>query len=493
MSRPIAILALLLLPAVTGADEEPATAEQARFGEEVARLIEGLDNDRFEVRRRAAARLEELVADPQWQRLLAEEFHRVLARVDVSSEVRWRLRQWCGRLPEVVRRPAENVSEEGIDRLVEKLDDEAFDVREGAARRLEELSLQDEPLPWLKKALQARLAGPITTEAAVRVNRLLQGMRPAMVAEYWYGRSHRTEQHLLIGVPSQVLGAERPSHFDRIDDDLAHCVSGNTLSPGDYPVGVAFPDPVQETGMFHLVNLPTPRRRLEYQRYVQTDESARLTELSRRTLDRVLTERRELSERELIMLGQLDPVEVSRFAGRYFHVVEDGRLPPPQVPVGMAAYPRVGGCPSRFGMICVQLATDGTKDAVPGLLEAIEKARFLPPERSAPYRLQWLAALSIAGRDPWPEVDRWLGSLISHDETLRIDLHGGPELGATAAGLLWSRHGREPPSRDLLYPVVEPLIKSRFRIDGYRFPSDAAREAIRQWWQGVVNTPESSP
>jgi len=493
VSRSVAILCLVLLPAPAGADEGLSSAQQARFRVEVDRLIADLDGDRFEARRRAAARLKELVADPRWKQALAEEFHRVLAQADVSSEVRWRLRQWSGRLPEVAHPPAENVSQEEIDRLVEKLDDEAFAVRVGAQRRLEELSLQDELLPRLKKALRAGLAGPISTEAAVRVNRLLQGMQPAMVAEYWYGRTHRTEQHLLIGVPSRVFGAERASHFDRIDDRVAHCVSGNTLSPGDYPVGVAFPDPTREMGMFHLVNLPTPQRRLAYQRYVRTDEATRLAELSRRTLDRMLDQRRELSELELIMLSQLDPKEVSRFAGQFFQVVEDGRLPPPEVPVGMLARPRVGGRPSRFGMICAQLATDGTKDAVPGLLKAIEKARFLPPERSAPYRLEWLAGLSIANRDPWPEVDQWLGSLIAHDEALRIDLRGGPELGATAAGLLWKRHGKEPPSRDLLYPVVEPLIKSRFHVDGYRYPSDAAREAIQQWWQDEINTPAPLP
>jgi len=494
MPPPIALLALLLPPAVIGADEGPTEVEQARFCEEVGLLIEGLDDDRFEVRHRAAVRLEALAADPKWQRPLAEQFHRVLDRQDVSSEVRWRLRQWCARLPEVPRRPAENVSEEDIERLLEKLDDEAFEVRQGAARRLEELSLEDELVPELTRALRSRLAQPMTAETAVRVRRLLQGVQPAMVAEIWVNRHHQTEQHLLVGVPSKVESdfVHRPSHFDRIDDHSAHCVSGNTLSPGDYPVGVAFPSPAQQTSIFHLVNLPTPRRRLEYQRYVQTDESVRLAELSRRTLDRFLTERRELSERELIMLGQLDPVEVSRFASRYFHVVEDGHLPPPQVPAGMATYPRVGGRPSRFGMICVQLATHGTRDAAPGLLEAIEKARFLPPNASSPYRLEWLAALSIAGRDPWPEVDQWLGSLILRDETLRINLHGGPELGATAAGLLWSRHSQEPPARELLYPAVEPLIKSRFHIDGYRFPSDAAREAIRKWWQGEINSPGSS-
>jgi len=62
-------------------------------------------------------------------------------------------------------------------------------------------------------------------------------------------------------------GGVRPTHFDRCDDRSAHYVSGNSLSPGDYPVGVAFSHPRQENAFFDLVNLPTPRRRMAYPYY----------------------------------------------------------------------------------------------------------------------------------------------------------------------------------------------------------------------------------
>ena len=50
---------------------------------------------------------------------------------------------------------------------------------------------------------------------------------------------------------------------------------------------------------------------------------------------------------------------------------------------------------------------------MPGLAEAIAKNRFLPPTLLAPYRLEWLAALSIAARDPWPGVDAWLADHVA--------------------------------------------------------------------------------
>jgi hypothetical protein len=287
-------------------------------------------------------------------------------------------------------------------------------------------------------------------------------------------------------VPSQTEGAPRPSHFDRIDDLTAHCVSGTNLLPGNYPVGVAFPHPKEDGAFFRLVNLPTPRRRLEYDREVKTDEAARLAAISRRTLDRFLQEPRDLTESELTMLGQLDAGEVSRFAGRYFLLVDDKPLPDSEGRRGV-------GRASRFGWICSLLAIAGTKDAMPGLLEALDKHCFLPPTSEAPYRLHWLAALSIAARDPWPasgawpDADAWLIGLIDNDEAILEGREGGPELGATAAGVLLRLH-KQPPSLFGLLATPEPLM-TRFRVDGYTFrphqtKDDDPRQKVRQWWEG---------
>ena len=241
-----------------------------------------------------------------------------------------------------------------------------------------------------------------------------------MVAEYWVGRRQYGEQHLLVGVPTRSEGAARATCFDRVDEHWAHCTSGNALVPGDYRVGEAFPHPRQDNAFFHLVSLPTPRRRMAYVSCGNADEQKRLAAISRRTLDHVLADKRPLSEPELLMLEQLDPAKVSRFAGRYFLLVDDGGM-------SQSGVRRLGGRPSRFGMICARLAIDGGKDAMPGLGEAIAKNRFLPPTLLAPYRLECLAALSIAARDPWPGVDGWLADRVAQSELLIEGHASGPD------------------------------------------------------------------
>jgi hypothetical protein len=568
MLRTVATICLLLLPGVFARGEEKLTAaEQQRLSGEIGRLMGDLDSDRFEVRRSAAARLEEMAAQPELGRLLSGEFKRALLRPDISFEVRWHLERWSRRLPEAPAEPVADASPEELDRLVRQLDDDSYAVRLGAAQRLQwltnnpklvcplmlrlkqrlavaapaanargelekawqrargawllsdpagwqlpavadeqmqqwvdelpqpapageaagrwqvhrvaerellDLLARDEYLPRVAQLLKARLAQGLDADAAARLRAVLDLTRPEMVAEYWQGRRHLSEQHLLVGVPTMSPGAVNPSHFDPVDERTAHCVSGNSLSPGDYPVGVAFPHPRQEGAVFHLVYLPTPRRRMAYTHYVQTDEAKRLAAISRRTLDRMLENKRLLSEPELVMLGQLDAAEVSRFAGKYFSLVDDGQLPDS----GMY---RLGGRPSRFGMICAQLAVDGTKDAMPGLADAMAKRSFLPPTSLAPHRLHWLAALSIAARDPWPEVEAWLAGCIGESEILVEGRPSGAEVGATAAVVLLNRHGRSLSAFDLT-PAADPLM-ARLHVDGYRFSSEEARKRVQQWWQ----------
>ena len=151
---------------------------------------------------------------------------------------------------------------------------------------------------------------------------------------------------------------------------------------------------------------------------MKTDPAARLAKLSRRTLDRFLAEKKLLSDSELGMLGQLDAREVSRFASRYFLAMEDGMVEEDLDQETSTSRSHLGSQSSRFGAICAQLALDGTREAAPGLLEAMRQKKFLSPTPLGPYRLQWLAALSIARRDPWPDVDAWLAENIDNQETV---------------------------------------------------------------------------
>jgi hypothetical protein len=201
--------------------------------------------------------------------------------------------------------------------------------------------------------------------------------------------------------------------------------------------------------------------------------SQRLAAISRETLSRILAEKRPLIDAEVQMLLGLDPVEVSRFAGKYFLTVDDSPLEQVQ--------DRLGGRPGRFGTMCVCLAIDGTKDAVPGLLEAMAQKRILAPTPSAPFDLPWVALLSIAERDPWPETDPFLANLLHDRRSLKVLGGRLPELGATAAAVLLRRHGGKPGDFGL-EEVPEPHLYSMHLV-GYRFANEDARKKVQLWWE----------
>jgi hypothetical protein len=336
-------------------------------------------------------------------------------------------------------------------------------------------------------AVEARLGrGALDSDAVRRLRELADLARPAMVAEFWHGRRHLNTQNLFIGVPSQAPGAERASHFDYVDDNIAFCRSGQNLSPGIYPVGVAIPHPKYPGAFFQLVNLSTPRHKMAYACLTSMDEGKRLAEITRRTLAPLVAARQRLSTEELAMLEHLDANEVSRFAGEYFLVVDDQAIPegavgpsgaPPSTEraAGHLPYWMLG---SRHGVVCGVLATEGTRTAVPGLLEAIERKRFLAPTVKAPYRLPWIAALALARRDPWPSADQWLAQAVGRN--LPLAGGGGLDLGATAAGILLSRFGEEPDQFGL--KEIEDGLLDNADLTGYRFETAADRERVQRWW-----------
>ena len=328
------------------------------------------------------------------------------------------------------------------------------------------------------------------TDDQSRIADLLELTQPAMVAEFWESRRHLGTQHLLVGVPSMGPRAIRPSHFDRIDDQTAHCVSGSNLSPGDYPVGVAIPHPHKEGAMFHLVNLPTPRRRMAYEYYLKTDESRRLAELCHRTLAQdAQGEETSLAAGD----GDVRAVRCRRALGVCRQVLQPGQrrtvaprgvdgLRPLRIRAPTPLRPSTARpCESsRHGMLACRLVTLGNHRAMAGLLAALDAGRFLPPTADPPYRLGWLAALAIAHRDPRPGTDAWLAGLVERKELLVEKSGDAPELAATAAALLLKRHQQEPSLFGLEPCGAEVLTEAG--LTGYRFHSAADRQKVRQWW-----------
>ena len=162
--------------------------------------------------------------------------------------------------------------------------------------------------------------------------------------------------------------------------------------------------------MFHLINLPTPRRRMAYPYQARRPQADRRREISQRTMDAVLAAKRRLTQAELAMLPQLDAQVISQFVGPYFKAVPDRPL-------------KAGdGYPSLFTteheVLCSALVDIGTHEAI----DALEKAAIAreadtasPP---AQYPVAWIAALAIAQRDPWDGMDAWLARLVERDTPL---------------------------------------------------------------------------
>ena len=188
-----------------------------------------------------------------------------------------------------------------------------------------------------------------------------------------------------------------------------------------------------------------------------------------------------LNDSELGMLGQLDAHEVSRFASRYFLVVEDGMVDEDFNQEASTSRNHLGSQNSRFGAICGQLALNGTREAAPGLLEAIRQRKFISPTPLGPYRLEWLAAFSIANRDPWPDVDAWLAENVDNQQTLLIDHADAAEIGATAAGVLLARHRERPEAFGLQATVDSQLAE--VKLSGFRYSTPEDAQRIRQWWK----------
>jgi hypothetical protein len=453
------------------------------------KLIRQLDDDSYTVRLGASRRIEWLLGNPKLicpillrlkQRLTDESLDREARQ---RIEAAWQFARGAWLSSDIDSRELPTISDERIGQWLDDLARPGSSAATRAARdaascELLDLMARDDCVSRLTNAVRARLERKPPKEAATLLQGLLDWTKPEIVAEYWKNRHQEFEQHLLVGVPISSAGGTRPTCFDRVNDRIAHCSSGNALLPGEYPVGKAFPHPRQPEAFFHLVSLPTPRQRMAYLSAANTDEPKRLAALSRRTLDGLRADKRPLSETQLLMLAQLDPTEVSRFAGKYFMSFDDRRL-------GQSGPRRIGGRPSQFGMICARLAVDGGKEAMPGLTEAIAKNRFVPPTLLSPYRLELLAALSIAARDPWMSVDAWLAELLGDTELLMIGRNSGPEIGATAAALLLKRHGQTPANFGL-QPAPEGLIRD-LHVDAYRFKNDQMRKKVIDWWKQQSN------
>ena len=263
-----------------------------------------------------------------------------------------------------------------IQDLASERDDQDARIRRAvASRELRDLLARQQYTQPVTEALQKNRDETGALPGALAIERLLAWVQPAMVAEVWQDHRHVTIQYLIVGVPQFPEGAWRATHFDRIDDHTAHCVSGNNLEPGDYPVGQAIPHPhghyfmAPPSGlnlMFHLINLPTPRQRMAYKYLARRPQADRLRELSQRTMDAIVAEKRRPTPGGLSMLAQIDAEVLSRSIGAYFDAVPDHSLNQ------IDRYP--AALRTDHEALCELLADVGTHDALPALEKEARRA-----------------------------------------------------------------------------------------------------------------------
>jgi hypothetical protein len=478
----------------------PAPPDALRSASQIAPLVDQLSSDSYAARDSAKRRIRSMLSHVELIGPTLVELKRRMAERALTAESRRALEPlldeareaWLAGNPARVQLP--DVSSEKISGWVEDATQleqpENGDRyrREMAERELLDLIARDDTRSRVLEILGAKIAAAPDAAARTTLESIADFAKPAMVAEVWANRMHLTVQYLLVDVPQinePSLGNPHATrtHFDRIDDHIAHCVSGASLTEGDYPVRIAIghPEPNHEV-MFYLTNLPTARRRLLYEYQVKRDESVRLREISQRTVDYFVAQQRALDQTQVLILAQLDPSVVSEFVGRYFRMVPNQRLFSSTTELQHQLTVHAG--------ICYVLARVGTREAVPALEQLARSGRLGKASFENPYQMAWIAALAIAQRDPWPQVDPWLASLVDQDTPLAISVDPPPQLGATAAATLLDRHGLS--TRAFGLEATNDVLIGQYRFIGYRFASAKDRQDVGRWWQKQKHAPEGA-
>lgn len=480
----------------------PGSAEPPLSTADIDTLLDDLDAPQFARREAAFERLKKAASTTGSD---AAIMLRTKARLEKPSQVpalRRRVESlwdtawghWLQRAPIGGELPpiSDEDIEGALDRLLSKPTGasaaDSENVYASARRDLLYFLSRDDSVARTTAAVERRLGADLDAEmpdvdASERLLEIYDWSRPAMVAEFWEAGEHKAVQHLIIGIPNQPANAPKPSLFDRCDERTAHCVSGNSLSPGDWPVGVFFPHPssMQEGAQFHLKNLPTPRRRLAYQFEVPIDltrerqqqlDGARRADITRNTCRRWLEEKRLLTMRELDMLVVLDPEEVSRFAADYLATVPDERVPHDS--------PTSFGNGSSHGLFCYQLSRIGTATAGPALQKAIDEAKVLLPVEETPYRMDWVALLVLVRAHGWPGRDTWLAKHFDTRDAINIRVPEAAEVGASAAAAVVLAAGGSPSEFHLQNQAFDELTD--LENPGFRFSAPEGREAVVRWF-----------
>ncbi len=388
---------------------------------------------------------------------------------------------WLATEPDGTQVPA--ISAKQAQRLVERMLDgrRSFVERAAAHRQLVDAMMRDENVPFIREALAPWLEKDLRDHYRTRAaEELWLWCQPGVVAEVWQSRKLVTVQHLALGVPQYPAGAMTATLFDRADHRRAHCVQGNSLVEGEYPCHQAIAHPQGIPGvMFHLVYVPTPRKRFQYQaRLVRTSSQEYLARITRQTCRCWIDQKHYLEGHQWLLLAELEPQALSQSLAEYLLAVPDRPLRREEGPQALEAA-------SHHGKLCRWLAGSGTREVLPALMQAVRQNRFLPPDpQRAPYHWPWIALLAIASRNTSVELEpllvNWVEvrqKLIHRDQT--VTRQEVPEVGASAAALLLDRH--HIPYRH--FGLVEVRDRQLYNVGcpAYRFRSEEDRQRLLQW------------
>jgi hypothetical protein len=142
-------------------------------------LFAELDAPGFDVRERAARRLDHLAALPEMARPLTRRIQEILLLPTTSFEMRSQLDQYLKKLPVAEIGPEERIDQGEVPRLIAELDSDLFAVRQGAAHRLEWLLHRPELVTPIMLVLKARLANATMETDRPTLMRLWKAARGA--------------------------------------------------------------------------------------------------------------------------------------------------------------------------------------------------------------------------------------------------------------------------------------------------------------------------
>lgn len=349
-----------------------------------------------------------------------------------------------------------------------------------------ELALNEKNRDFAKKYLEtldlSQINGSNTSKK--RYEELKNYLRPTLACEFWAHRSHYSTQYLIIGEPQINEGALQPSHFDSADDKTAHCVSGNNLSPGNHPVGVAISHP-HVKAFFHLVNLPNPVRRLKYEdeRFLYCHK--RLAIITNNTYS-YYKKQKSLSDAQITLTYELDASQFLPFFKWYVENVQDeyvkiqDRFTMPGNTIGWNGV-------THKGYLCLVLSEIGGADSAKLIQKYIEEKRFLVADKLSAPNLPLISMFSLLKQNPTPENIAILESYLTTNAPFKViyyergdkkeyvtDLQKSElpeaEISAVALGILCSNKGISLSQIGLL--SVPDSYLSRLNVDSVRFPQD---------------------